>query len=72
MDEDSMQLISYPSSCPDKHLTMIGEVDIPEGKLGEARAGLPAIKEATKNGEAAPFCYFYGFGEEGGKIVSRL
>merc|ERR1739838_131594 len=71
MDEDAMQLSPFLTSCPDKHFSLIGEFDIPDGKLGEARAGLPAIKEATKNGEAAPFCYFYGFGEEGGKIVSR-
>ena len=72
MDEDAMQLCPFPSSCPDTHFALIAEFSIPEGALGEARAGLPAVKEATKNGEAAPFCYFHGFGEEGGKIISRL
>ena len=72
MDEDAMQLCPFPSSCPDTHFAMIAELSIPEGALGEARAGLPAVKEATKNGEAAPFCYFHGFGEEGGQTISRL
>ena len=71
MDEDTMQLCPFPSSCPDTHFGMIAEFSIPEGGLGEARAGLPAVKEATKNGEAAPFCYFHGFGEEGEKLISR-
>ena len=72
MDEDAMQLSPLPSSCSDVHFTLMAEFDIPEGELEEARAGLPAIKEATKNGEGASSCYFYGFGQEGGSLVSRL
>ena len=71
MDDDAMQLCPFPSSCPDTHFGMIAEFSIPEGALGKARAGLPAVKEATKNGEAAPFCYFHRFGEEHGKLFSR-
>merc|ERR1719483_289954 len=71
MEEDAMQLSPFPTSTPDKHFTFIAELDIAEEKLVEARAGLPAIKEATKNGEAAKFCYFYGFGEDNGQIIAR-
>ena len=71
IDEDAMQLSPFPSSSPDKHFSFIAEFDVPEGKLVEAREGLPAIKEATKNGEAAKFCYFYGFGEDNGQIIAR-
>ena len=67
-----MQLCPFPFSCPDKHFGMIAEFSIPEGGLGEVRAVLSAVKEATKNGEEAPFCYFQIFGEEGEKLISRL
>jgi len=71
MDKDAVQLCPFPTACSQTNFTMIAEFSIPEGNMESAREGLPAVKEATKNGKAASGCYYHGFGQERSKLISR-
>jgi len=71
LDPGSMKLSTFPSRCPDTHITVLAQFEFPQDKVDQFENMFPKFYQTTKTGAGSAGCLYYGFGISGCTVYLR-
>jgi len=71
LDAGALAIAAMPSGCQDSHITILPEFTVPAGRMAEFQGGFPKFYKATKEGQGAAGCLYYGFATAGDSVYCR-